>query len=143
MNSNCITSLQHTRSLSSNKLRHDQGCHWMRIIHGYQHSNLSPTRIRILFFQIRQYPYPYPQVEGWVLDNDIHVEKSILQQNETIDFDILSQELFGFKKVGGSEEVSFSLSPFIQILKKKNEKTLFLFSFPFYTVISSVSGYYS
>ena len=73
----------------------------MRIIHKYPRSNPPPTGIRILFFHIRQYLYPYPKVkcgyrydksnirfvsnsmsEDWVLDNDIHMEETILQLNE-------------------------------------------------------------
>jgi len=85
----------------------------MRIIRGYPHSNPPPIWIRISFFHIRQYSYsyPYPKVrcgykygksnilsvsdpisESWVLDNDIHMEETILQWNDAIDFDILSCE---------------------------------------------------
>jgi len=83
----------------------------MRIIRGYPHLNLAPTRIQISFFHIHQYSYlyPYPKVrsgygysksnilsvsdpisERWVLDNDICMKETILQWNETIYFDILS-----------------------------------------------------
>ena len=63
----------------------------MRIICRDTHLNPSLTWIQI--FHIRHYLYPYPKVsadidmvkaisdpisEGWVLDNDIHMEETIL-----------------------------------------------------------------
>ena len=87
----------------------EQGCHKMRIIHGYSRPNPSRIRIRILFYHIRQYSYPYPKArcgygygksnilsisdpifECWVLDNDIRMEETILQWNNALNFDILS-----------------------------------------------------
>ena len=81
----------------------------MRIICECLH--LNPPPIRILFFRIDQYTYPYPYLkvmceygygksnilfvsdpisECWVLDYDIHIEESIIQWNKTLNFDILS-----------------------------------------------------
>ena len=83
----------------------------MWIIRGYPHSNPPPIRILISFFHIRQYSYPYPYPKGrygygydksnilfvsdpisecCVLHNDIGMEKTILQWNKVLNFDILS-----------------------------------------------------
>ena len=77
-----------------------------RIFTSKSTSNPDPD---IIFFHICQYSYLYPKVrcrygygesnilfisdpisECWVLDNDICMEETIFQWNETIDFDILS-----------------------------------------------------
>jgi len=71
----------------------------MQIIYGYPHLNPPPIWIRISFFHIRQYSYPYsylkvrceygygksdilfvsdPMSKCWVLDNDICIKETVL-----------------------------------------------------------------
>jgi len=54
--------------------------------------------------------------------------------------------MFGCKEVDGSKKMgkyNCSLSHLSKYRKRKTRKTIFIFSFPFYTITSSLSGCYS